>query len=137
MSNSIAYRVNKKMVKEAYLEYVSEEIYFWEDRVPTKARLNRMKIPSLPTGWLTLMQVSALEKKHSRWLSCAEESCFVPYCAWCYYPRNLLEDDNEHELCDERLHYSSEASKPEQEATLASIVPALPKVVLENIMSYL
>lgn len=137
MSTSIVYKVNKKIIKEAYLAYVSEEIYFWEDRPPSKARLNSIKIPTLPSGWLTLKQIEEIDKKHARWLSFVEEDYCVPFCAWCHYVRNPLADDNEHEECDACLHYNSEAGKPEQEATLVRVAPALPTVALKMIMSYL
>lgn len=66
------------------------------------------------------------------------EDIFLPYCAWCYEHRDELSDNNEHDECDARLHYSSEKGMAEQAALLTTeIVPKAPTSVIDRIMSFL
>lgn len=66
------------------------------------------------------------------------DDCFASHCAWCYELRlDCPAHDNEHEECDTRLYYLSESGMAEQEKTLIELKPALPTVIVGNIMQFL
>ena len=87
----------------------------------------------------TYKEMDELYKTHEWLLCCAdEEECFESCCGWCHERRSDDPgEDNEHDECDTRLHYISEEGILEQEKTLIELKPALPSVVVNQIMQFL
>jgi hypothetical protein len=137
---SVVYYCDKKLLRKAARAYAYE----------TSRSARRAEFRTKPTvpfcmdkeySWQELME---LERKHTDWfLDClwltnSNTNWWIPYCAWCYEERGGCEDDNEHEECDLRLHYCSEAGKAEQAAILTKqVIPRAPAVVIAQIMAFL
>lgn len=128
---STVYFCNKKLLRKAARAYAHE--------YRTAAT-----VPFCINTWYSAEELTALERKHAdwfldcRWLTNSNMDWFVSHCAWCYEERDGLDDNNEHEECDLRLHYSSEIGKVEQAAVLTKqVIPRAPASVIAQIMAFL
>jgi hypothetical protein len=129
---SIIYACHKKLLRAAARAYAAE--------FRTEA-----KVPFDLDAWYSEGERWALERTHGDWIYECEWltgdtsfAWFIPHCAWCYEERCDAGDDNEHDECDLRLHYCSEAGMAEQAQVLSTdIVPKAPPVVIGLIMSFL
>jgi hypothetical protein len=128
---STVYSCNKKLLRAAARAYAHEY-------------RTAVIVPFCINTWYSAEELTALERKHAdwllecHWLTNSNTDWFVSYCAWCYEERDRIDDDNEHEECDLRLHYCSEEGKAEQAAVLnKQVIPRAPATVIAQIMAFL
>lgn len=130
---SIIYACDKKLLRSVARAYAH------------KFQLASVCVPFDLDAWYSETERWGLERTHDDWINecewltcCSSMDWFIPHCAWCYEERDPLGEDNEHEECDTRLHYCSEAGMAEQAAVLTKeILPTAPAVVIDTIMSFL
>lgn len=148
MTSNVVFKLRKSNISNLYTKYLvdlqSYEDYDTDDygrvhrnrrvRLSRKELLERFPLVFDFKDWYTYSDLTEYEKKHE-WFSW--DNLCIPYCAWCYYERSMLTDDNEHEECDLRLYYCSKDGIQEQYETLAKLTPVLPTVALDVITSYL
>jgi hypothetical protein len=148
MQNFI-FKLRKSEIQKIYTQYLVDS-QFYDDvddvdhygrvqrrraiRFSRKELLERYPLTFTFKDWYSNSDLIALEKTHE-WFSWSDVC--IPYCAWCYYERSILTDDDEHEECDMRLYYCSVDGIQEQYETLADLKPILPTCALDLIASYL